>query len=799
MRIPHSFPSTPLWCVLILSFLNPAAGNMCVGGGEEDVLVIVDPVGHDALTVANHYRAARNIPMGHFLMQPPAANNYANTAAVQVESFLGELIQRGLDNQVDFVVIAPGSTYRVPAAGLVSDSCAPVNHFSVSAPYILARDRAQILLGNLPFSRGNGYARTGWGAPGFDSVTSWYGGQSSNNPNARRYFIAGLLGYTGVNGNTLAEVINMVYSSAGADGTHPTGTVYYMETTDAARSAPRDGFYPEAVTRMGNTGGSGQHLQAVLPLGNFDCMGVMTGIANADIDGGGFGMLPGSFGDHLTSYAGHFATGSQTKMSRWITAGASGTAGTIEEPCNYSGKFPHARIHVVYRKGLTLGESWFRSLTFEPFQNLFLGDPLTRAYGEAPTVDVPGFAPGMVSGTISLTPTAAALDPADSIALLELHIDGVQQETGPAGSTFHVDTTLLAEGWHELRIVAVTDSNQKDRGRWIGEVLVDNAPGGMLTLVPSPAGDLDTQFLVTWGSWGTAVDSVVLRHLGRVVAADPTGSGLLQVHGHMLGAGPAQVQVEILFTDGIIARGTPVVLQVQDQTTGQGLTAPTAVSYKRIVSSNAPFLLEMPADMDMDPSTATWEVVTEPAQALRISTGSTSWQVFRPSPQATGTDSLTFRVTNSLGTSNLATIELVYDFPPSCTAQVYCIGAPNSTGGGATMGSTGSISVSANDLVLQTQGAPANQFALFFQGQGRAQTALGHGWLCTAGSFARYGVTQTDSAGSASYLLDLTQPPLPGAQIQPGSTWGFQLWYRDPAMGPPGSNLSDALEITFCP
>lgn len=76
---------------------------------------------------------------------------------------------------------------------------------------------------------------------------------------------------------------------------------------------------------------------------------------------------------------------------------------------------------------------------------------------------------------------------------------------------------------------------------------------------------------------------------------------------------------------------------------------------------------------------------------------------------------------------------------------------------------------------------------------------MGHGWLCMASSFARYGVIQTDSTGSASHALDLTQPPLPGVQIQPGSTWGFQLWYRDPAMGPPGSNLSDALEITFCP
>ena len=38
-----------------------------------------------------------------------------------------------------------------------------------------------------------------------------------------------------------------------------------------------------------------------------------------------------------------------------------------------------------------------------------------------------------------------------------------------------------------------------------------------------------------------------------------------------------------------------------------------------------------------------------------------------------------------------------------------------------------------------------------------------------------------------------------GGQIQAGATWNFQAWYRDPAGGPSGFNLSDGLGITFCP
>jgi len=35
--------------------------------------------------------------------------------------------------------------------------------------------------------------------------------------------------------------------------------------------------------------------------------------------------------------------------------------------------------------------------------------------------------------------------------------------------------------------------------------------------------------------------------------------------------------------------------------------------------------------------------------------------------------------------------------------------------------------------------------------------------------------------------------------IQAGEAWRFQFWYRNPAGGGAGFNLSDALLVTFCP
>ena len=38
-----------------------------------------------------------------------------------------------------------------------------------------------------------------------------------------------------------------------------------------------------------------------------------------------------------------------------------------------------------------------------------------------------------------------------------------------------------------------------------------------------------------------------------------------------------------------------------------------------------------------------------------------------------------------------------------------------------------------------------------------------------------------------------------GGEILPGSTWNTQFWYRDPAFGGAGFNLSDGLGVTFAP
>jgi uncharacterized protein (TIGR03790 family) len=775
------------------------ASPLFASGDGEDALLIVDPASSEALYVANYYADARDLPAGNRLFLDPSATSYAVQATVNVEGFLGELSQRALDAQIDYVILPAGGGYRIAAPGLVNDNCSPVNNFTVPAAYTLAHQRANIL-GGLQLSDPNHYSNTNWVARGFDSTTTWRFGTDSQHALAERYYIGAQLGYTGQNGNTLAEVLATIDRSVAVHGAHPVGTVYYMETTDQARSGPRHGAYPAAVTQMVSAGGAGQHLLAVLPLGQHDCMGVMTGWASPDIDAGDFTLLPGAFADHLTSYAGHFGTTSQTKMSRWIAKGASGTAGTVEEPCNYPGKFPHARVHVVYRKGLSLGESWFRSVQFKPFQNLFLGDPLTRPYAEGPLVDVPSPPQGAVAGVVQLDVSATPVAAGAGIATLEALVDGVPVASGPDGQPLLVDTTVLTDGWHDLRVRAIDDKLARNTGVWKGALDVDN-DGLAVTLTPgATSGDLATRFDLTYATAGDTPSEVRLLHAGRVVASASGPAGTLSTFGQNVGAGPVRVQAEALFAGGRAARSAPVTLDVAYDPGSPAGAAPLAYGYSRRLRDDAAFVLELPAAFDGDPAGAVYTLLAGPSQATRLSTGTSgAWQVFTPDAGAAGADSVTFRVDTPSGSSNVATILLDYfDRDPCPAAEPYCVGAPNSVGAGALIGHTGSLSLAANDLVLIAGGCPPGEFGIFFYGQGQTQTPLGDGFLCVASNHARYGALSTDGAGNASQPVDYGAPPLLAAEITVGSTWSFQFWYRDPGAGGAGSNTTDAFEATFC-
>jgi len=780
--------------------LTVSAALAAQGAGER-ALLIVDPTHADALHVANHYAAMRELPGCNVLYMDPDAATYGALAGAQLEAFLGELEQRGLRGSVDFVVLAPSDSFFVPAVGLLSDGCSPVRRFALPSAYGLHESQGLVLGGtNASVLQPNRYFRGNWDAAGFRSEVRWSNGLPSTGPTAQSYYIPASLGWIGERGNTKGEVLAMIDRSVLADATAPTGTAYYMQTTDAARSAPRHGLYPAAVSQMALAGGLAQHLMAVLPLGMHDALGIMTGWASPDIDGGVFTLSPGSFADHLTSYAATFDVSAQVKMSRWIAKGASGTAGTVEEPCNYASKFPHALLHVVYRRGLALGEAWFRSMGSAPFQSLFIGDPLTTPWSFAPTVQVTGLPGGPVAGTLTLTPTATP-HPLGGLLIqeLELFVDGVRVARGALGTSFVLDTLGLADGWHDLGVRATDASPERHHATWRARVEVSNL-GRSVTCAPSASSvALSEAFDLTLTAAGGDVDEVVVLQGARIVASLPSGNGsgngVVRLHGRSLGAGSVRLVAEARFADGGRARSAEVLLDVLDAELPPLGSTPVAFGYRRSLRTNAPCVLDLPATFESALGTATFAVVDAPDQATVLG-GAGPTLLLAPNAGAHGVDLVRFEVTTPAGTTDAAIVQLVYAAGQQ-EARLVCTALPNSVGRGARIGWRGSASVAADDLELTFAGAPAGVFGVVFHGQGLTRVPLGNGLLCVGAQLVRLAVVQAGPSGSLSIAPHLATSPFPGAAVAPGDTRTFQLWYRD--IGGAAFNLSDGLEVTFGP
>ncbi len=139
--------------------------------------------------------------------------------------------------------------------------------------------------------------------------------------------------------------------------------------------------------------------------------------------------------------------------------------------------------------------------------------------------------------------------------------------------------------------------------------------------------------------------------------------------------------------------------------------------------------------------------------------------------------------------------------PGACNPPTtYCTTAPNSVGAGAQMLFSGSNSVASNNLVLIALSCPPGQPGLFFYGQNAVAVPFGNGTRCVGGSsLIRLPPETIGVGGAAASAVDVNSPGYPAGVIQAGQTWRFQFWYRDPAGGGAGFNLSNGLSVQFCP
>lgn len=183
-----------------------------------------------------------------------------------------------------------------------------------------------------------------------------------------------------------AAARRLIERGVAADGTAPPGTAYLLSTSDRARNVRAAGY--EAVVAAVGPGFQVRVLQADALRGAKDVMAYFTGLAQ--VPGLSTNRFrPGAVGDHLTSFGGQLTGSSQMSALRWLEAGATGSYGTVVEPCNLTAKFPDPGLLLAYyRRGDTLIEAYWRSVAM-PDQGLFIGEPLARPWPARPLPTAP--------------------------------------------------------------------------------------------------------------------------------------------------------------------------------------------------------------------------------------------------------------------------------------------------------------------------------------------------------------------------------------------------------------------------
>jgi hypothetical protein len=145
----------------------------------------------------------------------------------------------------------------------------------------------------------------------------------------------------------------------------------------------------------------------------------------------------------------------------------------------------------------------------------------------------------------------------------------------------------------------------------------------------------------------------------------------------------------------------------------------------------------------------------------------------------------------------------VFEINMPVVGSNYCASTINSSGSASTIDATGHASLSLNNLSLRTTGNPAGTIGLFYYGGNQAQVVFGDGFRCVGGATSRLPPPLvTDGSGAAERMLDFTQVPMSAGagMLTAGSSWNFQFWFRDPSVaGGSGFNLSDGLNVAFCP
>ena len=128
----------------------------------------------------------------------------------------------------------------------------------------------------------------------------------------------------------------------------------------------------------------------------------------------------------------------------------------------------------------------------------------------------------------------------------------------------------------------------------------------------------------------------------------------------------------------------------------------------------------------------------------------------------------------------------------------YCTPNNHSGGQAAAIQVIGTPSLSGPGLILQSSQLPTQGIGLFFYGDDQVNIPLSNGIRCVGTSIVRLTPQPIMAGQSGGFVANPVFMDVNFAITSPGTKY-FQFWFRDQQAGDGESNLSQAVQISFCP
>ena len=383
------------------------------GGSGLNVAVVVNQLVPDSIELGNYYCEQRGVPPQNLFRLTSWTGgriswSRADCFARLVGPLTAALADRGLTNQIDYVVLSLGIPYQVTDTNGVNSTTSvlyygfkPDEGTSPYGPFC-----------TLPPGANNDFVFS----------EDWFRQVPPGNATTDSFLA------TMITGDTLAAAKLVVDHGVASDGSFPTQTVWLAQTSYGARSVRHvffDNTYIDTQIR-----GTPMLLTTNLdsPAGLTNLLGLQTGLPTFSLSPQAF--VPGALADSMTSFGGLlFLNTGQTTLLAFLAAGAAGSYGTVIEPCSYTEKFPNPEVYFYQARGFSLAESYYLSL-IAPYQGLIVAEPLAAPFARAGSGAWVGLSPpALLSGITNLTVRFDAADPTQPLHQIDLFLDGTFLQT----------------------------------------------------------------------------------------------------------------------------------------------------------------------------------------------------------------------------------------------------------------------------------------------------------------------------------------------------------------------------------